>query len=476
MKAKRRSRFFVYLVILVLDVFPHPHLETNSELLCCEKLTNKSDFRCWNETLEMKTTTNTTATGQCVLGMSKKTCFNATSLGPCRKTPTASIIAPGKREIHIGAFVPFLKDDRYGYYNAMKMAIDIINNRTDVLPNYTLVLDVQDTASDSGAQAIRAFYRLLNKEKRPAILLGPASTEALEPVAEAATLWYLIQVSYASGSPKFESKLKYPNTYRGAPSSTSYSKAKVAFIKYFGWKRVAILHQYDPEFFSPTVDKLKIELKKSNISIIAVEGFEQLGDVSYQLQKLKALDARIIIGEFNSIGAKNVFCEAFKHKMYGPNYAWIIFGEFAPSQIIPMKDKGNTPCTVDELKQAVDRYISTVKLDIRQDDKETFSGMTAKRFWREMLKLNETKWLRKESAYAFDVAWIIALTLKASLGNGLEYENLHTPNYKYPLKMRKLIRNISFQGLTVSKTLVIREYRFCLKKLIFSGFRDKFRS
>lgn len=39
--------------------------------------------------------------------------------------------------------------------------------------------------------------------------------------------------------------------------------------------------------FVQTVDKLKIELKKSNISIIAVEGFEQLGDVSYQLQKLK---------------------------------------------------------------------------------------------------------------------------------------------------------------------------------------------
>ena len=61
--------------------------------------------------------------------------------------------------------------------------------------------------------------------------------------------------------------------------------------------------------------------------------------------------------------------------MYGPNYAWIIFGEFAPNKMFQMEDKENTPCTVDELKQAVDRYISTVKLDIRQDDKETFSGM-----------------------------------------------------------------------------------------------------
>lgn len=36
-----------------------------------------------------------------------------------------------------------------------------------------------------------------------------------------------------------------------------------------------------------TVDKLKIELEKNNISIIAVEGFEQIGDLSFQMNKLK---------------------------------------------------------------------------------------------------------------------------------------------------------------------------------------------
>ena len=67
-----------------------------------------------------------------------------------------SIIPLGQREIHIGAFVPFLKDDRNGYYNAMKMAIDIINNRSDILQNYTLVLDVEDTAWVS---VLHRFYQ-----------------------------------------------------------------------------------------------------------------------------------------------------------------------------------------------------------------------------------------------------------------------------------------------------------------------------
>ena len=39
-----------------------------------------------------------------------------------------------------------------------------------------------------------------------------------------------------------------------------------------------------------TVAKLKIELEKNNISIIAVEGFEDRGDVSFQMEKLKVTE------------------------------------------------------------------------------------------------------------------------------------------------------------------------------------------
>jgi len=62
-----------------------------------------------------------------------------------QENSTATIKDPEKKEIHVGAFVPFMKDDRYGYHTAMKIAINLINNRTDILDNYTLVLDSEDT-------------------------------------------------------------------------------------------------------------------------------------------------------------------------------------------------------------------------------------------------------------------------------------------------------------------------------------------
>ena len=65
--------------------------------------------------------------------------------------------------------------------------------------------------------------------------------------------------------------------------------------------------------------------------------------------------------------------------MFGSNYAWIIFGEVRPSQIFPedSKHKVSVECTINELKTAADRYISTMKLDIRQDNQTTLSGMVS---------------------------------------------------------------------------------------------------
>ena len=82
------------------------------------------------------------------------TCFDVTAPRIHQRNSTATIEDPQKKEIHIGAFVPFMKDDRYGYHTAMKMAINLINNRTDILDNYTLVLDSVDT------HCVRAEIRL----------------------------------------------------------------------------------------------------------------------------------------------------------------------------------------------------------------------------------------------------------------------------------------------------------------------------
>ena len=136
-------------LVAVQTVCCYLHFEATTKL-CCEKLSNSSDFRCWNETQELRNRTNATSLAQCTQEMSGKACFNVTAIQPCQFDPAENILERGKREIHIGGFVPFMADERYGYHNAMEMAINLINNRTDMLENYTLVLDAVDTHWVSG--------------------------------------------------------------------------------------------------------------------------------------------------------------------------------------------------------------------------------------------------------------------------------------------------------------------------------------
>ena len=73
--------------------------------------------------------------------------------------------------------------------------------------------------------------------------------------------------------------------------------------------------------------------------------------------------------------------QAFKRKMYGPNYAWIIFGEFSPTKIFAddqkLRNSALRDCSSNELKEAANGYISTSKLDIRKDNNQTISGLVS---------------------------------------------------------------------------------------------------
>ena len=68
-----------------------------------------------------------------------------------------------------------------------------------------------------------------------------------------------------------------------------------------------------------------------------------------------------------------------------------------------------------------------------------------------MVRLNSNPRLRKESAYAFDVAWVIALTLNATMADGLTYERLHNRAYDEVQLIKKWIKNTNFEGITVSE-------------------------
>ena len=49
------------------------------------------------------------------------------------------------KEIHIVAMVPFMFNDRFGYKNAINMATELINNRSDILKDHKIKIHFGET-------------------------------------------------------------------------------------------------------------------------------------------------------------------------------------------------------------------------------------------------------------------------------------------------------------------------------------------
>ena len=55
------------------------------------------------------------------------------------------------------------------------------------------------------------------------------------------------QLSYAASSVEFQDEFKYLFLFTNVPSTSAFNKARLSLIQYFGWKRVAILREYDDQ-------------------------------------------------------------------------------------------------------------------------------------------------------------------------------------------------------------------------------------
>lgn len=74
---------------------------------------------------------------------------------------------------------------------------------------------------------------------------------------------------------------------------------------------------------------------------------------------------------------------------------------------------------------------------------------TSADYWRQLRLLNKQKDLRKDSAYAFDAAWVIALALNASFADNMRYDKLLNRDLGEVSIIRDGIQQVDFQGLTV---------------------------
>nr|XP_006811891.1 PREDICTED: gamma-aminobutyric acid type B receptor subunit 1-like [Saccoglossus kowalevskii] len=195
--------------------------------------------------------------------------------------------------------------------------MEYINNDTSLLQDYDLQMKVVDTASNSGS-AMRDLIYILADDDPVVGLIGAPNSHVSMALAETTKWWNLIQIACSNYNPDLSNTEAFPLYFRTITPITAFNPALLALIQYYRWTRVAILYHHKDYETLVGSHELQAMLTDVNITVVVNEAF--IDDPSEQIQKIKELDIRIIIGYFYSPEARRAFCEMHRLGMKSPKY------------------------------------------------------------------------------------------------------------------------------------------------------------
>uniref|UniRef100_A0A3Q2GPJ5 Gamma-aminobutyric acid (GABA) B receptor, 1a n=1 Tax=Cyprinodon variegatus TaxID=28743 RepID=A0A3Q2GPJ5_CYPVA len=343
----------------------------------------------------------------------------------------------GKKKLYIGALFPMSGGWPGGQacMPSAQMALDLVNGRSDILPDYELELIHFDSMCDPG-EATKLLYDLLYTEPIKIVLM-PGCSGVSTIVAEAARMWNLIVVSSSS--------LVF---YRW----TCCLSTCLSVSLFFCLSNPPPPHLSFPLIFQ-TLDDLEQRVKEAGIEISVRQSF--LTDPAVAVKNLKRQDARIIVGLFYETEARKVFCEVFKEKLYGKKYVWFLIGWYADNWF-KIKDPAIN-CTVENMTEAVEGHVTTEIVMLNPETVRGVSNMTSQEFLGALMsrlggKNPEETGGFQEAPLAFDAVWALALALNKTVAplkaRGRRLEDFNYNNHDITSEIYRALNTSSFEGVS----------------------------
>ncbi|XP_016847283.1 gamma-aminobutyric acid type B receptor subunit 1 [Anolis carolinensis] len=365
--------------------------------------------------------------------------------------PPISRSGTGKKRLHIGALFPMTGGWPGGQacLPSAQMALEDVNSRRDILPDYELRLDHRDSECEPGV-ATKFLYELLYNDPIKIILM-PGCSSVSTLVAEAARMWNLIVLSYGSSSPALSNRQRFPTFFRTHPSATLHNPTRVQLFKKWGWKKIATIQQ-TTEVFTSTLDDLEERVKEADIEITFRQSF--FSDPAVPVKNLKRQDARIIVGLFYETEARKVFCEVYKERLFGKKYVWFLIGWYADNWF-RIKD-ANINCTEEEMREAVEGHFTTEIVMLNPENTRSISNMTSQEFIDKLTKRVEKSPEEtggfQEAPLAYDAIWALALALNKTsaelVKKGLRLEDFNYNNRTITDEIYRALNSSAFEGVS----------------------------
>jgi gamma-aminobutyric acid type B receptor len=340
------------------------------------------------------------------------------------------------------------------------LAVKHINNRSDILKNYTLDFIMSDTGCGAHRD-VYSYAKDIAERERPLVgIVGPTCDSSAFSIVELTSTERLPLISINWG--RFAVFADYKNSFGIIGSILTTADAYFKLIQKNNWKRIAMLYrerQYSREVF------LELRKKISNLPGFEIAFSTPIYDAFLPLQAIRQSFIRVVFVESIASITRTVLCLAYHQGMIYPNYQWV--SEFLYDSDFYREadfyyDGSRYYCSPRDFSTAVNGLLYYfIRFQPETDNMTTFSGLTYDQYLSEYKAEDEAYECSVRYMYnlttwtnpIYDAVWALALALNSSLteldDNNITFtnESRNRQNDITKIIHRHLLR-VDFQGIS----------------------------
>ena len=347
-------------------------------------------------------------------------------------------------------------------FPAVQLAVDHVNNRSDVLRDYHIELIETDGGCDISSKALISLVsQLFHSDKQIAGIIGPSCSESAEAVGALSRRSEIALLSIHLGSsPLLVNRDLYHYSVGIEQSPNSYVAALIALVEYAQWTKVAAVYSGELltlySLFESQVQNRSVEITFSS----------ETSEHSIPYQQLRDSLSRVFIAFIRPDVATKMLCVAHHNGLVYPTYQWIFTDGFTRQSVQFYYRLRHYNCSEDDIDLASDgAVVLNSTAAIMLSDGNTVGGPAENvleeygTLWREYNCHGHNKTNMSAPSggvyvkLMYDSVWAMALALNGSLET-LQEKNMSLTNYTYgqssatEVILEHLYRQVEFNGLS----------------------------
>lgn len=390
-------------------------------------------------------------------------------------------------------------DEGPAIFLAEQLAVQLINNRSDVLSGYQVELIQGDGGCDVWSKAVISFVRqVLYSGKQVVGIVGPGCSYSTAAVTGLTIRENLALTNIHLAISSSQSQSAYPYSF-GIIGSTDVPSLIVALMKRNNWTQIATLYDESRLFFYST--QIQLEQALSNDTQRSIGFSSAVYNTHIPLDEVEEAGIRIIVLLVDPDFLPKILCLAHSKGLVFPMYQWFI-GIEQPFSSIGFRYKGRTYyCSEQELWKAAYKsvdlklrllpefptnlYSSTDVGFSLHDFSKLYQQKVVEYNYKENSSISPSYW----APFSYDAVWTLALALNNSIE--LLYERFNTTlcSYTYGQPdttevVREAFGSLDYEGLTgrirfdpelgeVKRVVDLLQYENATSYLLIGYFSDR---